>query len=357
MSETDSLAEMTNTKKSPTRVSTWILFLFVTVFLSFAQLRNILIVFGQRFANSVNSSQGIVEGLPHWRIFQSRVLGPFFIRGLELLTGLQFDKAYMCAIFIFLLIFYLVLLNVAKDIWKSTAAAIATAMAAYALNSILMQGLWLYPWDCIDLTIYVLVTWIILTSRPLWLLAVVLAVEAFNREAGLIICAWLVFDAVVKFFPGDARFPKLKIKISWKQLFVALGIALFTLILIETLRNTLLIRQIGPEIFHGVKKSYPFFGFQLPLNLEMLFLHLADKLKMLTIVFDLLILSIPVLTIRGLFCKDARVVRLSLLYLILWSSTMMFGFIYETRVWLFVVPYLCLVLPKMSCSQENARDV
>jgi len=356
MNEAHGIARMTNTKRFSSGLLTWILFLFVAVFLSFAQLRNIMMVFGQRFADSINATQGIIDGLPHWRMFQSRVLGPFFIRGLELLTGLQFDKAYLCAIFIFLLIFYLVLLNVAKDIWKSTVAAIATATAAYALNSILMQGQWLYPWDYIDLTIYVLVTWIVLTSRPLWLVAVVLIVEAFNREAGLVICAWLAFDAVVKFSFGPRKLPRIRIEISWKQLFVALGIALFTLTIIESLRNTLMIREIGPEIFLHKKKSDSFLHILLTENLKMFLFHRAEKLKMLTIVFDLLILSIPIFTVRGLFSKDGKVARLSLLYLILWSATMVFPFIYETRVWLFVVPYLALVFPKNLSVREKTRD-
>jgi len=92
--------------------------LFTSAFLAAAQLRGILLAFGPRFHDHAAAAQGVVQGLPHWRAWQSRVLGPFFVEFLSRLTGLSYADAYPPAVFILLVVFFLVLLFVARSLWN-----------------------------------------------------------------------------------------------------------------------------------------------------------------------------------------------------------------------------------------------
>jgi len=68
--------------------------IFTAAFLAAAQLRGILSAFGPRINNHIAATQGVIQGLPHWRVYQSRVLGPFFVEVMRKLTGLTFGLIY-----------------------------------------------------------------------------------------------------------------------------------------------------------------------------------------------------------------------------------------------------------------------
>jgi len=62
-----------------------------------------------------------------------------------------------------------------------------------ALNAILlMHPSWIYLWDLIDLTIFSLLVWALLFSQRVWVLALIIAVEIFNREVALILASLLL---------------------------------------------------------------------------------------------------------------------------------------------------------------------
>ena len=44
---------------------------------SLAQWSHVAFFFGNDFQRSVQAEQGVLDGFPHWRVFQSRVLGPW----------------------------------------------------------------------------------------------------------------------------------------------------------------------------------------------------------------------------------------------------------------------------------------
>jgi len=330
-------------------------FIFAAVFLAAAQLRGILLVFGPRTNNHIAAVQGIVQGLPHWRIYQSRVLGPFFVEAMRSLTGLTFGQAYLLAMFILLLVFFLVLILTARCLWNSTIAALATAVAAMAFNSILMQGLWLYPWDYIDLTVFTLLMWAILASKSVWLIGSILAFEIFNREVVIILSIWLTIDAIFKLMPAETKWPKLKVQIHWGQFFIALGLLAIGCIVVEVLRNVLLIREIGPEIFSdvNVKESGSFFNVQLLKNLRDLCFSFTHPVHKLHIAFNILMLGIPLLALCAICHKHIGVIRVGLLYLMLWGCTVTFGIIYEMRVWVSFVPFLVLVFPAVFLERSS----
>jgi hypothetical protein len=326
--------------------------LFISAFLAAAQLRGIFLVFGPRMRDHVAAAQGITQGLPHWRSFQSRVLGPFFVEALSRLTGLTYEDTYPFAIYLFLLVFFFVLLLVARRLWNSIIAALATALAAFAFNAILMQGLWVYPWDYIDLTVFTLVTWAILAAWPLWLLAFLLLLEVFNRDVVVFLAIWLMVDAFVRLEPSEDSWPRVRLTASWTQCLVAVGLAVIGYAVMEILRDALLVREVGLELFPelrdivpGVNQPGKRFSLELPLNVRFLRYSFAHPLDSLYVVFNVMVFAIPALGVRALFCKHVGTIRAGFLYCVLWGTTITLALIYETRVWLQFVPFLVLVGP------------
>jgi hypothetical protein len=327
-------------------------FLFASAFLAAAQLRGIFLAFGPRFHDHAAAAQGVVQGLPHWRAWQSRVLGPFFVELLSRLSGLSFADAYPLAVFILLLVFFLVLLFVARSLWRSTIAALGIALAAWAFNAILMQGLWVYLWDYIDLIVFTLLTWAIVAARPLWFVALILLVEAFNREATIIVGFWLLLDAVVRPVSRQGRWLTFEHRVSPKQILVALGLMAVGAVIAAGLRHALFVREVGFELFPELLDIMPatrepgaLAHLEVSVNLRFLRYSVTHPLDRLYMVFNVLVFAIPALAVKALFCRHVDLIRMALLYLGFWTLTITLGIIYETRVWLCFVPFLVLVGP------------
>ena len=308
----------------------------------------LLLVFGGHINAHIAAAQGVVQGLPHWRIYQSRVLGPFLTESIKKIFNVPFEHAYMATVFILLVIFFLALIFVVKHIWDSPIMIFAVVTAGWALNAILMQGIWLYLWDLVDLIIFTALIWAIITSRPLWVIASILMIEIFNREAAILAGLWLLSDAVFRLRESNGILSKLEFKIRYKQFFTALFLLIVGYTIIEFLRNTLLIREIGPEIFYNMKNGIEFFSVQLVNNLRVFKFSLLHPLYNLNMVFNVIILAIPIVAWRALKNHDTALNRVGFLYLILWIFTIVFGLIYETRVWLSFVPFLILVIPLLT---------
>ncbi len=320
-------------------------FVIAAIFLAAAQLKGILLTFGPHISQQIEAAQGIIQGYPHWRIYQSRILGPFFADVVGKLFQLPFREAYLLAVFILLTVFFFILIITAKRLWNSSIIAIIVAMAAGLFNAIFMQGDWLYLWDYIDLIIFSLLLWSILTAKPVWLISSILVVEIFNREVAIILIIWFISDAIVRFKLLDVRWPKIEFKFRRRQFFVALALLVLGYITIELLRSTTLIKEIGPEIFPNIKESGRFVNIQLLNNFQALRFTLAHPLQNLYFIFNLAIFGIPILILRIMMGNHAGARRVGFLYLMLWVSTVVFGLIYETRVWLSFVPFLVLVCP------------
>ncbi len=335
----------------------WSGYFLVSVFLAAAQLRILFLVFGeQQLAKHIAAAQGVVDGLPHWRIYQSRLIGPYAIEGVSRLTGWEFHQAYLAVAFALLIVFFLVVMGVARSNHGAPSAAVGAAAAAAFLNAFLMQGAWLYIWDFVDLIVFSLLIWAVVTKRSLWVVAMILGVEMLNREVVFILCGWLGLDALVTLTRDSGSRLRLKLVLRRTQLATAFAMLVLCYVTVEYLTASLLVREIGPEIYPEVVESGSYIHFKLANNLQALGDSFSTALQNLMIVFNLLIFAIPVVAGWSLFSRLEAVRRLGALHLILWGFTFTFGLMYETRVWISFVPFLVLVLPSLMTPQAGNRN-
>jgi len=234
---------------SPASATRLALLVAVVLFLSIAEVRLVLNNFDGQFREQIQASQGIVEGLPHWRLFQSRVLGPYLVHAVQRSTGLNLEQAYSLMMFVWLAAFFAVLVAAAVRLFRSVRTATAIAGSAAFLCATLMQGDWLYPWDFIDLTIFTLIVWAVMSQQPLSIVAGIITIEMFNREAATVLAGWLALDAGLAWRrKAGAETPSTGAA-PGTQLGVALFLVVASVVIAEVLRSALLVREIGPEIF------------------------------------------------------------------------------------------------------------
>ena len=65
------------------------------------QLRVIHLEFGRQYNLSVEAAQGVLDGLPHWRVFQNRLLGPYLVEAFSAVTD-SFEAAHALCTFLLL---------------------------------------------------------------------------------------------------------------------------------------------------------------------------------------------------------------------------------------------------------------
>ena len=111
----------------------------------------------------------------------------------------------------------------------------------------------------------------------------------------------------------------------------------------EWLRSTLLVREVGPEIFSDAIDHNGVFIWtgtrNLGWSLETLTNPLSLRFTWLAIVF-----AVPVVCLLLIRSQHPAWSRLSVLFGVLWLATFSFGVVIEPRVWLLFVPFLVLAL-------------
>jgi hypothetical protein len=279
---------------------------------------------------------GMLTGHPHWRLFQNRILAPGIFGTIRNATGWQTSAAYHATFILLLSLFYLTLACCLWNLTKTPRTVAFGLLAAFALNAILLMPPWIYLWDLVDLTIFSLLAWALLSSRRVWVLALIIAVEIFNREVALILASLLLIDAFLRRGVLGAQHAR-------RQMILGAALAISGLIIIEGLRRALLIAEVGPTRWPSIK-SGSFFNIMILGNIAELFPpHMPMRLKnMLPQYGTVLAFAVWIVyqAVRGV--EHQR--RAALWFAILFAAVFVFGIATEWRVWLVFVPYVILTL-------------
>ncbi|MGH7742019.1 MAG: hypothetical protein ACRENS_08350, partial [Candidatus Eiseniibacteriota bacterium] len=217
----------------------------LALFLAAGTLRLYLLTLPKEFIRSAIVAEAVVHGEPPWRIFQSRVLGPWLVHALSDLTHTPPPVVYANVALALLFACGLVILRSGARDGVLRSSPLARLATFQALLCVLLPCIWLYVWDLISLLVFLLFQLLEARRAPRWQFAALFAVAIFNHEIALAIAGWMVLDPLVRWFAArraaeNARFDR--------ATFV-LGVALMAAgaMLIETLRRVLLVREVPPE--------------------------------------------------------------------------------------------------------------
>ena len=135
-------------------------------------------------------SQGVLTGHPPWRAFQNRLLMPIIISLLEGLSNPKNEILFVYCVGIF--IHNILLVAIFSKLFGRFCSILAVLF--WCFGFILYQDYYLYSWDIFDLSLFLIVWFVLYTSSNVNLLIIIFPLALFNRESALFlpIAYWLV---------------------------------------------------------------------------------------------------------------------------------------------------------------------
>jgi hypothetical protein len=321
-------------------------FAALSVAFSLAQLRLSNLVL-QGDPGSADVAHGIVTGLPPWRVFQSRVLGPVIVEALGRLLPTR-GAAYAFFAFVTIALcgyLLLVLCPLGRDRDGRDRHDLQPALLAFiclqALVALLSGRSWLYAWDYLDLIIFVLFNILALTNKPWPYLLALFAVATFNRESAWFIAVWMMAQPMVERAAARRRGEPGRLdyaRFGAGAIALPLGVATT-----EALRRWLLVREIGPELYPFDPTIYrgPHFHFQLWSNLRSAEAILTKR-QATDCVLPLVLVTSVVMAVVLARRDPQRWLALCLVHILMVGSLLLFAVLLESRIYLELVPFLAL---------------
>jgi hypothetical protein len=313
----------------------------LALFFAFADLRLIIVLMPKAFLNSASVSEGVVHGEPMWRVYQSRVLGPYIVDALSAFTSPGIGFAWFALAVLFATGYAILAFT---DRLRDRARPPVPSFLLFQLAVIfLLPCLWIYPWDLISLLLFTVFNYLVLRgasrARFVWLYVVAI----FNHEIGLLIAGWLALDPVVR-FAATRESKGTRRHFEWAQSLTGLGLMAAGLVVIEALRKSLLIRETqGPQDLPSQVLYGRSFHFSLPQNWDtaVTFFTLSVP-EGFAFLVPLFLLVAVVLAIRLARSDWTRCAALSAVLLGMVTSFLCFGLVFETRVLLPLVPFVAM---------------
>ena len=139
----------------------------------------------------INGSMGVLEGTPHWRVNQSRLMGPVILKLITIFGIISEHWALR-----FFSLFFITLNNyfLAICISNLTNSKYQILNTLILFNSlfIISQDRWLFVWDFIDITFFIFYGFILFKEEYFKYLLPVNFLHIFNRESALIMAVFFL---------------------------------------------------------------------------------------------------------------------------------------------------------------------
>jgi hypothetical protein len=316
-------------------------YVFFAAFFAAGTLRIFLLLLPQAFIRSAMVGEDVVHGTPPWRIFQNRVLGPWLVHGVNVVTHLPLAQAY--AAFALVTMFaagMMVPLLTArlKDPSRPPLAAFLLFQVSFVL---LLPCIWLYVWDLLALIVFTVFNFFVLRGAGRGAFAVLFAIAIFNHEIALAISGWMMLDPIVRYAwraKGERR--------PFDRATFGLGLALTVAgaALIATLRRVLLVRLAEPpEAPDALAPHWGDFHFALARNLDSLAKSFTFSPEQgYQFVVPLFLFGVIVLAVVLGRSDPQRLGGLAIMTLLMVASFICFGLVLETRVLMPLVPFVAM---------------
>jgi len=306
--------------------------------LSLAQWHHIVLFFGKDLQLNVQAEQGILDGYPHWRVVQSRVLGPWLEKFLSLLFGFNLSVAHMMIAIATLTLCGVVMFHAGRAI-GGRQSGWSALLAFHVLFALMMTRPWLYIYDYFVLLAAATFMLLLIRGAPWWSFLLLMSVAFFNHEAALFFGVWMVAKALADAW-AEGRRP------NWGMLGGGVLGSLGGILLIDYLRTLLLKGETGWRLLGLEPPTEPlepyYFFLRLPANVNYIYHWIVHP------DFDLLFV-IPLPLVLALALAVILVVRhgikaapLAIYAVTVVAALLLFASIGETRAYLELVPLLCL---------------
>jgi hypothetical protein len=316
----------------------------------------VFFVFGPaRYARSVDAALGVVTGHPFWKTFQSRVLGPYLVKALSFGSLEHYTAAYIFFQIATVAAAAFLCWRLGRKFGGNDQSALFALLTFVICFVALLSPPWLYSWDLLDIIVFFVFIDFVLSNRPLpWFLAL-FAVAIWNRDSADFIALWLILDPLVRYV-YQRRYKLAKAPLDWRRMLAGAICIVAGLILAAVLKRTLLIQEMA-ALSPGdtpVTAGNPY-NIVLPINIDALIHSFFTARIMIALAF---MATAVALGARFARLDPQRYLALYLTELALVVAAVVFGIIYELRIFLVLVPFVVasavLGLPSQSARVHPA---
>lgn len=226
----------------------YILDIFLCLLLAAIQWRfTIEILSTTNFIDSVKTSLGVVDGRPHWEVFQSRILGPWTV---YLLGKAINDFGYASSIFTFLgyaLSNYIFL-------WAIRPLKFNNFFSLILFNFIIVffiDDMWLISWDIYSLIFFTIFLGLVIRESKFIYFFLLYILMLLNRESVHFISLFIIFKSMDKFIFNFYKSYKFDFNLI-KIFNFLIGLIMFFggIFIIYKIRKVLLVEEVGPMMFN-----------------------------------------------------------------------------------------------------------
>jgi hypothetical protein len=311
----------------------WLSLAFV---LALAQFQLILVLYQGGISNSLLAARGVFEGTPHWVIYQSRILGPYLIEFIRLFVDAPLKSYLIFFVGTQTLSGYL-MLALTRYISPGTNPIGPFFMFQGLFSTIIVPhgpGGWIYVWDSIDIIVFITFFFFVSERKDWRYFTGLFLLALINRESALFIALWMILQPSLAFLRQKKGAVDVK-------MFIAGLISLFGgFVFISFLRGFLLVREIGPELFHKPELAGKSVHFKFFENIEFFkqaIMGFGWNLDGTILIF---ILASFLLIIMLAKKNMEKYFALCLCQLSLLLSLILFSVIHEVRIHLELIPFM-----------------
>lgn len=302
---------------------------FIVIMLAILTMDKVIELHATNFQELVDASFGVLNGKPHWIAYQNRLLGPalvylLHIEGLSPMTALK-TFFFIGFIVTVILNFYLL-----KKILLSNSLTLLL-IVTLCFSFIALQHKWLYPWDIVSLFLFSNFCFFAIKNYPTHFFIVLYALALFNRESAYFIILFLLIKNVI-----DYKFSALLERSTYYYT------VLFILGYIYTgwIRRTLFIAKMDGQADEHIKFQGNHIYFQK--NIEDIIGH--DWFSSIGY-YKLLLLGCFILIVVNFFNSTVKNRwAIILLFILIILSILHFGLVFETRIYIELIPFLIFAL-------------
>ncbi len=139
----------------------------------------------------VEASFDVANRTPHWRVNQSRLMGPILLK-LITLFGFISEQWALRLFMMFFVTFNNLLLAVCLSNMTNSKQKILNTLIIFNALLIISQDVWLYVWDFIDISFFIFYGFILFKEEYIKYLVPINFLHIFNRESALIMAVFFL---------------------------------------------------------------------------------------------------------------------------------------------------------------------
>jgi hypothetical protein len=311
---------MNNNDKKPLPFDPlWILSLLAVLLIAYLQYRHWGGSHGENMHVLVDAYEGVLNGTPHWRAYQNRLLSPALVHALGWVSSEPYALFVQIWMVVLDLGLFFMLHHLTRDVLKSLLAVLAGALL-WTLET----HYWSYPWDFTEAGFLLALAWLAVEGKSLrWLLGL-FVIALLNRESAVYLAVYMVATGAATKVYGQG---------TGKQMMVwGVALAVVGLAWTEALRNLL----FDYSSLAGVQADLQHVGFgnhfHLGRNIQIAKQLLREAPPLLFILLGYGCALLIVL-VRGIERRHAPLTGMAVALLAYLLSLPVFGLLHEGRIY------------------------